>query len=465
MTNHRPRPCHSAALILLLFTGLLAACQAPPAADAVPRETGSPPAGATTAPEAGLPTVTVPARQLSVLGYTHIRPDGNRVAAGRGALPDAPALDIQLAGTPKWVTAVPLNNGTLWGVVLDTDFTQAFFVEGDTVTPVAIEPRVLVDTAPLLLVNDLGENHFALPPIVDPGGSHPVRLNSQNFQAYTNAAGELFAVDNRMRPLGDFSELRALSDGRLMVDENGRFLVLTDPTERYDHGVLGDALEAGGMALITPDPAGTAPGITHITIPEPQVIEGLAPIWTDWDGDEQREIIVTLADATQGAQLALFSEAGELTASGPAIGQGYRWRHPIAVAPFGPDDELELAVVATPHLGGIVEFYRWEGNALNIVATLPGFTSHVLGSRNLDMGAAGDFDGDGRIELLLPTQERTQLGGLYRTPDGVDVAWTVPLDGQLTTNIGAVTRPNGDLLVGAGTDSEVLRIWAPDAGP
>ena len=59
-----------------------------------------------------------------------------------------------------------------------------------------------------------------------------------------------------------------------------------------------------------------------------------------------------------------FDDDGHLVAEGPTIGQGYRGRHQIAVAPFGPNGELELVDVLTPHLGGIVEFYQLEEKKL-----------------------------------------------------------------------------------------------------
>ena len=36
----------------------------------------------------------------------------------------------------------------------------------------------------------------------------------------------------------------ALPDARILSDEHGRLLFLTVPAEDYDHGVLGDAIEA-----------------------------------------------------------------------------------------------------------------------------------------------------------------------------------------------------------------------------
>lgn len=175
------------------------------------------------------------------------------------------------------------------------------------------------------------------------------------------------------------------------------------------------------------------------------------------NGDGEREIIVTVSNAQQGAQILVFSEDGQQIAIGPAIGQGYRWRHQIAVAPFGPNGEIELVDVLTPHLGGVVEFYRWEGDQLTIVAQVSGYTSHVIGTRNLDMAAAGDFDGDGNIELLLSNQARTELGAIRRTVDGAEVIWSLPLDGQMTTNLGAVTLDDGTIIVGIGLENGILR--------
>jgi hypothetical protein len=98
---------------------------------------------------------------------------------------------------------------------------------------------------------------------------------------------------------------------------------------------------------------------------------------------------------------------------------------------------------------------------LRIVAQAPGFSSHALGSRNLDMALAGDLDGDGQVELLVPNQARDQLGAIRHTAHGVVVAWTVSLDGRVKTNLAATALPDGSLTVGAGREDVVLRLWLP----
>ena len=78
------------------------------------------------------------------------------------------------------------------------------------------------------------------------------------------------------------------------------------------------------------------------------------------------------------------------------------------------------------------------------------------------MALAGDFDGDGSVELAVPTQDLSQLGFIRRTPDdgnGAGVAWTTPIGGVAATNIAAATAEDGRLALGIGSEDSVLRVW------
>ena len=152
--------------------------------------------------------------------------------------------------------------------------------------------------------------------------------------------------------------------------------MLTGPTERLPHGVLGDRVEAKGFTLV--DTEGDPLVAGGFEVERDAVIEGIAPIWADLTGDGLREIVVTVSDRTAGARVVVFSESGRRMATGP---------------PSGPNGGMEITEVLTPHIGGVVGFYRLEGTALRLVAQLPGFSTHVMGSRNLDMALAGDMDG------------------------------------------------------------------------
>ncbi len=397
--------------------------------------------------ESALPTIDATGEAY---GFTYQQADGNRVVAGAGLFPDVEPRDIQLQGVPKWITAVTDGMDVVWTVVMEDGTVQAFRVNTEAVVEVTnlLSIANLGDVPPLLYLTD-GNPDFAVAPAANTGPTHPAIL-SDGTLAYSLLDGGVVVGDVTL-------DVTAMPDARILTDENDRLLLLSDPTNRYPHAVLGDDLEGGSITLIETQPETAV--VNQIIIPDPKVIEGMTPLWVDWNGDGEREIIVTQSDASQGAQIVLYSEAGETLAVGPAIGRGQRWRQPLAVAPFGPNGEMELVDVLTPHIGGVVEFYQWNGDVLEIVATLPGFTAHVIYKDNMDTAVAGDFNGDGRMEILLPTQDRTQLGGIQRTDGGAEVVYQLPIDGVLTTNLAGATLITGETAVAVGREDGVLRIW------
>ena len=162
-----------------------------------------------------------------------------------------------------------------------------------------------------------------------------------------------------------------------------------------------------------------------------------------------------------GNFVVVYTENGSQLASSSPIGQAFRWRHQLVVGPFGEHGTMELAVVRTPHIGGEIEFFRWVDDRLEIAAILDGYSSHQIGSRNLDSAVAGDFDGDGVVELVIPDQSQTALAGVQRSAECALVVWRYELVVKLTTNIAAVRLPDGRLALGAGQAGSVLRVWLP----
>ena len=392
---------------------------------------------------------------LTAVGYTYHRPDGNRLAAGAGGMPGAEILDIALDGVPRWVVAAPAGQGSVWMVALQDGRVVTVRIVDGIAVPVPLAAATLpAGTPPVLAIAD--DLRPRLANIVDGEASvlsHPVLLADDRL-AYITTGGDLVLQS------GVGSErlaVNALPDARILVDEDERLLLYNRPTTRYDHAVLGDNLEAQSAVLVE-----TAGGLqTVLEINFDPVAEGIAPLWVDMDGDGQREIIATLSDAAQGARIAVFTADGFSLATGEPIGQGFRWRHQLAIATFAGDDVAEIAVVRTPHIGGIVEFHRRRDAEVGVATQLDGYSSHLLDSRNLDMGLAGDFDGDGVLELLLPTQDFVRLGAIERTSFGARVDWEVELGGLLSTNIAAVRQADGQMLVGAGHEGAVLRLWLP----
>ena len=405
--------------------------------------------GATASSAEDKPTAT----GVTAVGYTYHRADGNRLAAGAGGMPLGEMIDIALGGVPLWVVAAPMGQSSVWMVALEDGRIETFrIVDRTSVSVSLVDAQLPPGTPPVLAIE--ADLRPRLANIVNGGASHlshPVLLTDDRL-AYLTAQGELVLLSN-------FGEqrlaLNALPDARILVDEDDRLLLYNQPTNRYEHAVLGDDLEAGGMVLVE-----TVSGLAPLWQIDLDVGEGIAPLWADLDGDGRREIVATVSDAAQGARLVLFTGDGLMLASGNAIGQGLRWRHQLAIATFA-GDEPEIAVVRAPHIGGIVEFYQRRGQILDIATQLDGYSSHLPGSRNLDMGLAGDFDFDGELELLLPTEDFTRLGAVERTSFGAEAEWYVSIGGRLSTNIAAVQQTDGGLLVGVGHEGEVLRIWLP----
>ncbi|MBN2500751.1 MAG: hypothetical protein JXB38_08245 [Anaerolineales bacterium] len=398
-------------------------------------------------------TAEIPMSASTMLGLVNNAPDGNRYVAGQGSFPRVTALDIPLAGTPVWIVGAPYQDGSLWVVTLEDGGIQAFTIINDQANAFELSPaQIPAGMPPVLQVS--GDTAGLLTGPID-------TISALTYPAWITKTGTLayFTQQSELTTDGITLPVDALPDARLLTGGEGNLLLLSSPSQLYDHGVLGDAIEAESITLVATDPEPSI--IRTIPIPDGKVFEGIAPIWTDITGDDEKEIIVTLSNAGQGAQLAVFSGSGELLAQSDPIGQGYRWRNQMAVAPFGPNGELELVDVLTPHINGVVEFFQLHGAKLEIVATVSGYTSHVIGTRNLDMAVAGDFNGDGQPEIVLPNQSLTTIAGIQRNIDGAAITWELALNSKLTTNLAAVNLDTDGLLLGIGLNNGTLRVWLP----
>lgn len=390
------------------------------------------------------------------IGLTYQSPDGNKYALGKGHIQGNP-INIPLSGKPVWVVAIPSGEGSIWAVSLENGDVSAFYISENTYNPIDLENNSSPAGQPPILIWD-NEELTTTPALTFPSSiiTHPIILPKGSSTVYISQEGNINLENGSEHSA---LKINALLDGRILADERGRLLLLTSPSAKYNHGVLGDEFEAEQVSLISTSP--TFEVSATIPIPNGKVVEGISPIWTDLNNDGTREIIVTISNQIDGAQIIVLSESGELLAASQPIGQGYRWRHQIAAAPFGPNGEIEIVSVLTPHIGGVVEFFQLHNGKLENVAQIDGYTSHVMDSRNLDMAVAGDFDGDGIVELLLPSQDLRSLGVIQRIHKDAIVELRIPLGAKILTNFAAVTYQNGLLSVGIGLDSNVLRIWLP----
>jgi hypothetical protein len=167
----------------------------------------------------------------------------------------------------------------------------------------------------------------------------------------------------------------------------------TQPTTRYDHGVLGDAVEYGAMRVFVTDSAGKrGRAHTDIVLPSARVFEDLAPRVADLEGDGMNEIVVVETDLAQGASLAVYDAYG-FVARTPFLGQTHRWLAPVGAADLDSDGRVEIAYVETPHLGRVLKLVRLDGDRLVPVAELPELTNHRIGDAFIQGGIADCAEG------------------------------------------------------------------------
>jgi hypothetical protein len=177
---------------------------------------------------------------------------------------------------------------------------------------------------------------------------------------------------------------------------------LAQPTDRYDHAVLGDALEWGALRLSLD---GGDAGTVTVTLPDSRVFEDVEARLADVTGDGKPEVIVVETDLAKGASLAVYGPAGRITAT-PYIGQPRRWLAPAGIADFDGDGRVEIAYVDRPHLVGDLVFVRLDGDQMVETLRLPGLSNHRIGDHFISGGLRDCGQG---AELVLASKDWTRV--------------------------------------------------------
>lgn len=202
--------------------------------------------------------------------------------------------------------------------------------------------------------------------------------------------------------------LAVLLPGSAAGTEVIRAAQYAEPTTRYAHGVLGDAVEHGALRIDLADGARRL-----FRLPETLVFEDTAPRLADLDGDGAPEVIVVESHAARGARLAVWGSDGRITAT-PAIGRAFRWLAPLGAADLDGDGRMELAYVDRPHLAKTLRIWRYDAGQLTEIASTPGVTNHRIGWDRIP-GGIRDCDG---AEMILANADWTQVLALRLSPGG-----------------------------------------------
>ncbi len=173
----------------------------------------------------------------------------------------------------------------------------------------------------------------------------------------------------------------------------------SEPTTRYAHGVLGDAVEWGALVL-TVDKCfgceGTLIETITIRLPENRVFEDIAPRLIT--GNEGHSLVMVVeSDLAVGARLALYDASG-LHAATPFIGQPNRWLAPIGAGDLDGDGAIEIAYIDRPHLAKTLRVWRLSAQGLTPVAELGGLSNHRIGE---DFISGGLRDCGTGLEMIV----------------------------------------------------------------
>jgi len=176
---------------------------------------------------------------VAAIGRVDLQTTGNRVIDGRGSLGTAAPVIIDIGAEPEWIVAIepiePRPGMSSWLVVDEAGGLHRIDRIGEAATVSAIDG------------------------LVDPAAGPPLWADDR-------------IVSSPDPRLDEFDT--PLPDARIVTSADiGLTAVLTQPTDRYAHGVLGDDLEAAAV-LVRDDVDVT------IAFTEPDVAEAISPTST-----------------------------------------------------------------------------------------------------------------------------------------------------------------------------------------
>ena len=277
----------------------------------------------------------------------------------------------------------------------------------------------------------------------DPFGHRLARFEPDQAGRWHEVARSKDAV------LPDARPLQVDLDGR---GDGGHIAMLAGPDgTRYDHGVLGDALEATRVLWLERHGLEV---LRELSLPAPHVFEDIAPRPWMLPGARSGHGLLTVRSGPEGAQLALVTadparpNALRMAALGDTVGGFRRWLAPTT-------DGRHLVAVHTPHIGGVLHVYQQEGERLTRRRLVGDVSTHRIGTRETDLAAW--LHG----LLVLPSQDGRRLRRLNPAADWAEMP-AVTLPGRVSatttlTELGALA-----LLL---DDGQVVRVGPTARAP
>jgi hypothetical protein len=288
--------------------------------------------------------------------------------------------------------------------------------------------------------------------LTEVGGEPRIATASGWFRAV--ADGARIRLEGAQPPRYPPIPAGALTDGRIAAGKREIARAwLAEPTNRYGHGVLGDAIEAASIVVERKDGKHET-----VRLGNDSVFEDLEPRIADIGGGVK--IVAVKSYLAAGSALAVIGERDgrfAILAETPPIGTPNRWLNPAGIADFDGDGAVEIALVRMPHALGRLELWRWSAGKLLKIAETRDTSNHAIGSRALGQSAVADFDGDGVADLAIPSFDRRAIR-LLSFRGGVREIARIKLPAPVTTNfIALASRSLPEILFGT-VDGKLFRL-------
>jgi hypothetical protein len=225
-----------------------------------------------------------------------------------------------------------------------------------------------------------------------------------------------------------------------------------EPTSRYGHFALGRPHEYARLVATT-----DSGRQLDLQLPDDEVFEDLAPRLVQRAPGEPVELLAIVSRRHDGARLVLLQQRGDrlvISAETPSVGTPMRWLNPVGVADLDGDGRAEVAMVTTPHLGGVLRVFRQEGRQLVEVARQSGFSNHVYGATELGLSTPAVFQG--RMRLFVPDVGRRHLRIMGLQGERLVEVGRCALPAIVTGAIEVVSAT--ELTIGLGNGRHVVRL-------
>ncbi len=231
-----------------------------------------------------------------------------------------------------------------------------------------------------------------------------------------------------------------LPDTRISVaDLNGdgklEAVAFSMPTDRFSFRRLGDETEAQGVAVFSWD-GSIIKLLDEFKLDSSEAFEDLTPILADVYDGPGKEILATVTNEGEGSSIRVLSFAKrrltEVRTSPVAADKSFI--QVLGKSAFGDENRQFIITVANPSGMGDLELFRIDLAATRLVRK-DSISTHIAGSRNLDLALIGDFNNDGYNDLIAPDETGKTLELFFLEKNRIKETPILVSSKRLSTNL------------------------------